>query len=256
MASGGRLACFACDSTVIRGRRWTSAAAIGRGRHSQENREPMKVEIYSDVACPWCYIGKARFERALDDFSGAEDVEMIYRPYQLDPGAPHQAVPMLEYLERRFGANARKMADRVTENARSEGLVMDYDRGLAVNTLNAHRLLWLAEVEHGPDVQRAVAERLFEAHFAEGRNIGDADVLAEIAEEEGISAARVREHLASDEGVQEVRQEIAHAQRLGITAVPTFVFDGRYAVQGAQPTPAFLQALQTVAHKADGDGVD
>jgi predicted DsbA family dithiol-disulfide isomerase len=215
----------------------------------------MKVEIYSDVACPWCYIGKARFERALTAFPGAEAVEVVYRPYQLDPGAPAQAVPMLEYLERRFGAGARAMADRVTENARSEGLVMDYDRGLAVNTLNAHRLLHLAEQEHGPEAQRAVAEGLFEAHFSSGGDVGDPSVLAEIAAAAGMDGARVREYLASDEGTREVRQEIEQAQRLGITAVPTFVFEGKYAVQGAQPTSAFLGALETVARElADADG--
>ncbi len=214
----------------------------------------MKIEIYSDVACPWCYIGEARFNRALRAF-GAENVEVVYRPYQLDPGAPREAVPMLEYLERRFGGSARAMADRVTENARREDLVMDYDRGLAVNTLDAHRLLRLAEREHRPEVQHAVAEALFRAHFSEGRNIGDPAVLAEIAEAAGMDAEQVREHLASEEGTREVKQEIAQAQRLGITAVPTFVFQGKYAVQGAQPTSAFLQALEAVARE-EGSGSD
>jgi predicted DsbA family dithiol-disulfide isomerase len=161
---------------------------------------------------------------------------------------------MLEYLERRFGAAARGMAGRVTENARDEGLVMDYDRGLAVNTLNAHRLLRLAEREHGPEVQRAVAEGLFEAHFSAGRDVGEPEVLAKIAAAAGMDAARVREYLASDKGSREVRQEIQEAQQVGITAVPTFVFEGRYAVQGAQPTSSFLQALEMVARETAGTG--
>jgi predicted DsbA family dithiol-disulfide isomerase len=214
----------------------------------------MKVEIYSDIACPWCYIGEARFERALGAFPGAEEVEVVYRPYQLDPGASTAAVPMLEYLERRFGTGARSMADRVSENARREGLVMDYDRGLAVNTLDAHRLLQLVEREHGPETQRAVATRLFEAHFSEGRDVGDADVLAEIAAEAGMNRHRVLQYLNSDEGTREVKEEIAAAQRLGITAVPTFVFDGMSAVQGAQPTSTFLQALEAVAREAAENG--
>lgn len=214
----------------------------------------MKVEIYSDVACPWCYVGKARFERALGAFPGGDEVEVVYRPYQLDPDAPAEAVPMLEYLERRFGAGARAMADRVSQSARAEGLVMDYDRGLAVNTLGAHRLMRLAEREHGPEAQRAVAAGLFEAHFSEGRDVGDPGVLAEIAAAAGMDAARVRGHLASDEGTREVREEIRHAQRLGITAVPTFVFEGKYAVQGAQATSAFLQALETVARETAESG--
>ena len=214
----------------------------------------MKVEIYSDVACPWCYIGKARFERALGAFPDGGDVEVVYRPYRLDPSAPAQAVPMLEYLERRFGTGARAMAGHVVETARGEGLAMDFDRGLAANTLDAHRLMRLAEREHGPETQRAVAEKLFEAHFSAGRDVGDAGVLAEIAGAAGMDPLRVREYLASGEGAPEVKEEIAAAQRLGITAVPTFVFEGRYAVQGAQPTSAFLQALETVAREAGPDG--
>ena len=214
----------------------------------------MKVEIYSDVACPWCYIGKARFERALGAFPGADEVEVVYRPYQLDPSAPTKAEPMLQYLERRFGPRARTLADNVAENGRSEGLVMDYDRGLAVNTLDAHRLMRLAEQEHGPEVQRAVAEGLFEAHFSTGRDIADPDVLAEIAADAGMDAQRVREYLASDEGTREVQAEIATAQQLGISAVPTFVFEEKYAVQGAQPTSTFLQALEAVAREAVENG--
>lgn len=214
----------------------------------------MKVEIYSDVACPWCYIGKARFERALGAFPGGGDVQVVYRPYQLDPSAPTRAVPMLEYLERRFGAGARAMTGRVVETARGEGLAMDFDRGLAANTLDAHRLMRLAEREHGPGTQRAVAEGLFEAHFSAGRDVSDTVVLAEIAGAAGMDPRRVREYLASGEGTREVKEEIAAAQQLGITAVPTFVFEGKYAVQGAQPTSAFLQALETVAQEAAAEG--
>jgi predicted DsbA family dithiol-disulfide isomerase len=216
----------------------------------------MKVEIYSDVACPWCYIGKARFERALGAFPGAGEVEVVFRPYQLDPSTPRTAVPMYDYLEQRFGPGARGMVGRVVDTARQEGLTMDYERGLAANTFDAHRVMWLAEREHGPAVQRELGERLFRAHFAEGRDIGDAELLAALAAESGMDAARVRALLASDKGTDEVRREIAEAQALGITAVPTFVFDERYAVQGAQPTSAFLQVLEQVAAEAQaaGDG--
>lgn len=213
----------------------------------------MKVEIYSDVACPWCYIGKARFDRALAAFPGAEEVEVVYRAYQLDPGAPSEAVPMMEYLERRFGGAARGMADRVADQARHEGLEMDYVQGLAVNTLNAHRLMHLAEREHGHEVQREVAAGLFEAHFSSGRDVGDPAVLADIAEAAGMDGVRVSAYLASNEGAREVREDIERARRLGITAVPTFVFENRYAVQGAQPTSAFLQALEGAMSEAGGE---
>ena len=211
----------------------------------------MKVEIYSDVACPWCYIGEARFERALREFAGAGELDVRYRPYQLDPQAPLQAVPMLDYLARRFGGQARAMADRVIEVARGEGLEMDYDRGLTVNTLNAHRLLAMAEREHGADVQRALMHRLFAAHFSEGRDVSDPDTLASLAGEAGLDIESVRAYLVSDAGTSEVKAEIAEAQQLGISAVPSFVFDDKYVVEGAQPTALLLEALNTVARESE-----
>ena len=210
----------------------------------------MKVDIYSDVACPWCYIGQARLERALAGFAGADELDVRYRPYQLDPRAPMEAVPMLDYLGRRFGAQARAMASHVIEIGRAEGLTMDYDRGLAVNTLNAHRLLALAEREYGAPVQRALMRRLFAAHFAEGRNVGDPEVLAALAVEVGMSADVAREYFDTDQGTREVREEITAAQRLGVSAVPTYVFDDKYVVEGAQSSELFLQALNSVAEQS------
>ena len=210
----------------------------------------MKVDIYSDVACPWCYIGQARFERALAQLDGAEHIEVRYRPYQLDPRAPADAEPMYDYLERRFGARGRGMAAHVIGIARGEGLEMDYDRGLSVNTLNAHRLLALADREHGAATQRALMRRLFDAHFSEGKDVGDPRVLASLAGEVGMDADMVRNYLETDEGTGEVREEIAAAQRLGVGAVPTYVFDEKYLIEGAQPTELFLQALHTVADEA------
>ncbi|MBV9772918.1 MAG: DsbA family oxidoreductase [Gemmatimonadetes bacterium] len=209
----------------------------------------MKVEIYSDVACPWCYIGKRRFERALAAFGAAEPVEVVYRPYQLDPGAPTTPVPVLESLKKKFGPQAAGMTGRVVETARAEGITMDFDRALSSNTLDAHRLLGLAEREYGPEVQHALAERLFEAHFAGGADVADREVLAGLAAGAGMDPERARAYLASREGIDEVRAQIAEARELGVTAVPTFVFEERYAVQGAQPVSAFLQALETVARE-------
>ena len=207
----------------------------------------MKVEIYSDVACPWCYIGKRRFEKALDAFPGRADVEVVYKPYQLDPAAPTVATPLLARLERKFGAGAGAMARRVTDAASAEGIEMRFDRALAANTLAAHRLLWLAEREHGSTVQHDLAERLFDAHFSAGADIGDTDQLTDLAVASGMDRARVAIFLASNEGTDEVNAEIRAAQEMGITAVPTFIFDDRYAVQGGQPSPIFLQALERAA---------
>jgi predicted DsbA family dithiol-disulfide isomerase len=210
----------------------------------------MKVEIYSDVACPWCYIGKRRFERALAEFPGAAEVEVVYRPYQLDPGASSTARPLMQALGEKFGPGAAAMAGNVAATARGEGITMDFERALAANTLAAHRLLRLAEQEYGARVQHAVAEALFEAHFARGADIGDPEVLAGLAESAGMDPERARAYLASDEGLAEVREDIRSAREIGVTAVPTFVFEGKYGVQGAQPVAAFLQTLEAVAREA------
>ena len=209
----------------------------------------MKVDIYSDIACPWCYIGHARFQRALEQFAGSDRLDVRYRPYQLDPDAPARAEPMLDYLARRFGAQARAMADRVIRIGRDAGLAMDYERGLAVNTLNAHRLVSLAERERGTPAQDAMVVRLFAAHFAEGCDVGDPDALAKLAADVGMDPVAVRDHLRSDAGTREVRDEISAARRLGVTAVPTYVFDDRYIVEGAQPTELFVQALDVVVRE-------
>ena len=209
----------------------------------------MKVEIYSDVACPWCYIGKRRFERALAGFGGAAEVEVRFKPYQLDPGAPAIAYPLIERLEKKFGPRAPEMVQRVTTAARGEGIDMRFSQALAANTLAAHRLLRLAEREYGSRVQQDLAERLFEAHFTLGRDIGDRAELTELAVAAGLDRSRVVAYLQSDEGHEETRAEIREAQEMGITAVPTFMFDGRYAIQGGQPAPVMLQALETVARE-------
>ena len=127
---------------------------------------------------------------------------------------------------------------------------MDYDRGLSVNTLNAHRLSMLADREDGAPTQRALIRRLFDAHFAEGKDVGDPRTLAELAGEVGMDPDLARNYLETDEGTGEVRKEIAAAQRLGVSAVPTYVFDDKYVNEGAQPTELFEQALHTIAEEA------
>lgn len=207
----------------------------------------MKIEIYSDVVCPWCYIGERRLNRALAAFSQGGQVEVVFRPYQLDPDAPESAVPLPEYLERRFGRRVDGVLDQVTTAARAEGIEMAWEKALSTNTRTAHRLLVFAEREYGAVLQRALAERLFERHFTLGGNIGDVDQLVEAASAAGMDAGRARAHLESGKGVQELEAELEKARRLGIQAVPTFVIDGRYAVQGAQPAAKLLEVLEEAA---------
>ncbi|MEZ0067771.1 putative DsbA family dithiol-disulfide isomerase [Streptacidiphilus sp. MAP12-20] len=206
----------------------------------------MKVEIYSDIACPWCYIGKRRFDRALAAFDGAADVEVVYRPYQLVPDAPAEASPHRAWLEERYGPQSRAMDDRVAAIGKQEGIVYDFDAALHVNTIHGHRLLWLAEHEYGAAVQAELKERLLAAHFSDGVDVADFAALADVAVAAGMDRARVDAFLPSEEGRVETERELDHARNIGVSAVPTFVFDSKYAVQGAQETETFLAALRQV----------
>ena len=209
----------------------------------------MKVEIYSDVACPWCYVGKRRFERALADFPQADSVEVVYRPYQLIPDKSEQPEPHREYLTARFGPQAEAMDARLVELGRAEGLPFDFDTVLENNTLLAHRLLRHALTAYGPAVQVALKDRLLTAHFAEGVDVGDRAALAALAADAGLDRDRAAAFLASDEDREEVLAEIDEARALGITAVPAFVFEGRWAVQGGQDSSTFLRILEQVAQE-------
>ena len=208
----------------------------------------MTVEIYSDVACPWCYVGERRLSRALAAFPQGDRVEIVYRPFQLDPAASETPVPLPEVLRAKFGSQLDAVLRQTAATAAEDGLSLQFESAQAVNTLAAHRLLALALAEGGPDVQRTLAEALFEAYFTRGLNVADPTVLADLAEAAGLDRTRVAALLASDEGTAEVQEAIAHAQRLGVRAVPTFVFDGRTALQGAQPASVFLQVLEQ-AHR-------
>ncbi|HLV24968.1 MAG TPA: DsbA family oxidoreductase [Gemmatimonadales bacterium] len=214
----------------------------------------MKVEIYSDIACPWCYIGERRFKRALAAFEGAEGVEVVFRPYQLDPATPGTAQPLVDYLSRRFGGPAEGMLSQVTSVASGEGITMNWKHALSANTHTAHRLSRLAELEYGSETQARLMELLFNAHFTRGMDVGDKDVLTGLAVAAGMDEARVTEYLATDEGAGELDDALQHARNIGVTAVPTFVFNGELAVQGAQPASTFLQALEEAQRQAGAVG--
>ena len=204
----------------------------------------LKVEIWSDVVCPWCYIGKRRFESALARFAHREDVEITWRSFELDPSAP--ALRSGDYAERlaaKYGMSREQAVakhDQLTEMAAREGLDFHFERAQSGNTFNAHRLLHLAG-QRG--VQDELKERLMRAYFSEGEPIGDVATLARLAEEVGISAADAHAVLDSDTFAEDVRAEEREAQELGINGVPFFVLDRRYGISGAQPAEVFEQAL-------------
>jgi len=228
-------------------RRLTHAYRRTRWSLPYEREHRMKVEIYSDVVCPWCYIGERRFARALSEFDGGDEVEVVFRPFQLDPDAPEVAVPHAEYIEKRFGRRAEGMHHSIDAAAEGEGISFAWDQALAANTRTAHRLLRLAHLEHGPAVQRGLAERLFDLHFSRGGNIADPEQLADEAAAAGMDRGRALEHLASQEGLQELDAAFQTARASGVRAVPTFVFDGQWVVEGAQSKEKFLDALEEVA---------
>jgi predicted DsbA family dithiol-disulfide isomerase len=199
----------------------------------------VKVEIFSDVVCPWCYIGHVRFAKAAEAFrakGGTIDVTM--RPFQLDPSAPAEPEPVLTMLKRKFGANAGQMATRVIDLGAEEGLELRYDQALSVNTLRAHRLV---EVAEGQGLGTEMAERLFRAHFTDGLDVGDPEVLAGLAAEVGVRD--------TGEGAEQVAEQIARARTLGITGVPLFLFEGQFAVSGAQPVETFEAVIDEVAER-------
>jgi len=212
-------------------------------------RPSLTVEIWSDVVCPWCYIGKRRFEKAAAVLADEVDLQVVFRPYQLDPTAsPGVATPVSDAYAKKFGGPERAAAlmDNVTNIAAGEGLEFHLDRALRANTLLAHRLLWLAEATGH---QYALKERLLQAYFCDGANVGDPDVLAALATEVGMPGDRVRAYLDSDDGTAPVRAMLQVAAENEITAVPTFVMDGRWAIPGAQDPDTFVNVIRRLLAK-------
>ena len=212
-------------------------------------RPSLTVEIWSDVVCPWCYIGKRRFETAAAELRDEVDLQVVFRPYQLDPTArPGTAQPVVEAYEKKFGGpeRAAQIIQHVSNVAAAEGLEFRMDRALRANTLLAHRLLFLAE---GSGHQYALKEQLLQAYFCDGLDIGDPEVLADRASSVGMQRDAVLAFLASDDGTAEVQQMLQLAAQAEITAVPTFVIDGRWAVPGAQDPETFVNVIRRMVQR-------
>jgi predicted DsbA family dithiol-disulfide isomerase len=209
----------------------------------------VRIEIWSDVVCPWCYIGKRHLESALAGFAHRDDVEVVYRSFELDPTAPEVPVEStVESLARKFGtdvAGARELMGRADGAAASVGLEFRHADAPHARTVDAHRLLHLAREEgRQPELQARLKEALLAAYFGRGESMGDHDVLRRVAVDAGLDAARVDEVLASEEYVDAVRADIAQARAYGATGVPFFVVDERYGVSGAQPAEVFTELLE------------
>jgi predicted DsbA family dithiol-disulfide isomerase len=208
---------------------------------------PLNVEIWSDIACPWCYIGKRRFEAALAEFEHAGEVEVTWRSFELDPSAPREHEgDRVDRLARKYGTTreqAHAMHEHMTGVAAGEGLEFRFDIARSGNTFDAHRLVHLGAAHR---IQGEMKERLFRAYLSEGEVIGDPAVLERLAIDVGLPADEVRDLLAGDRYAAEVREDEQLAASLAITAVPFFVVDRAIAASGAQP-PDLLRELLTRA---------
>lgn len=212
----------------------------------------MKIEIWSDIACPWCYIGKARFEKALADYEHADEVEVSWRSFQLQPDAPREnPVLTAAHLAEKYGvglSQAHEMMARASEVAAEEGLEFHLDKALAANTFDAHRLVHFAESRgHG----KAMMARLMQAYQSEGANVADHQTLLGMAEEVGLDRDPAARMLAGDEFTAEVLADFERGRAFGVSGVPFFVIDERHGISGAQPTELFLRALRQLGPQAE-----
>ena len=209
--------------------------------------EHLMIEVWSDIVCPWCYIGKRRLERALtalaDDPAFGVAIDVVYRPFQLDPTAPFgRSEPVVDAYARKFGGvdRARRMIEHVTRIAADEGLEFRLDQARRANTADAHRMLWWTLRDHGAVPQAALKERLMAAYFTDGADIG-------------LDADEARRRLAGDEGVESLAVGLQRAADLGVTAVPTYVLASTWSIPGAQDAETFAAVLRRAAAALAGD---
>lgn len=205
----------------------------------------MKIEIWSDVMCPFCYIGKRNFETALAQFPEKEHIEVVWKSFQLDPTIPEVANETQEgYLVKRKGMSIEQvkgMLENVTQSAKEAGLDYHLDKSMIVNSQKAHQLIQFAKTKGLGD---EAEERLFKAFFTEGKSIADIKTLTQLGKEIGLDETELQTAFTDDKYAYLVNQDIQEAQQIGVRGVPFFVIDRKYAVSGAQPAEAFLQTLE------------
>ena len=206
----------------------------------------MKIKIWSDIMCPFCYIGKRNFENALAQFSRADELEIEWKSFQLDPTIPKmkQRVDVYEYLATSKGISiedSKAMHENVVRMAKSVGLEYNFDRAVIANSFDAHRLIQFAKSKGLGD---EIEETLFAAYFTNGLDMSDLDTLAEIGGSIGLSPIELETILHSEDFSSEVQNDILEAQKYGVRGVPYFVLDDKYAISGAQPSSVFLEALE------------
>lgn len=210
--------------------------------------QKMKVEVWSDIMCPFCYIGKRHYEAALENFAGKNNIELEWKSFQLDPTIPHKfdkKVNVYEYLANSKGISLQQSVDmhkNVVAMAADAGLSYDFDKVIVANSYNAHRVIQLAKTKGLGD---EIEELFFKSYFTEGKDLGDLNVLIELGKQIGLDEKDLKEALVSDEYANKIKADWIEAQDIGIRGVPFFVFNRKYAVSGAQPVSNFLKTIQT-----------
>ncbi len=209
----------------------------------------IRIDIVSDVVCPWCYIGKRRVEKAIDQLRGVYDFTITYLPFELNPDVPKEGIDQKAYLIKKFGGEERyhQITQQVTQAAKGEGLAFDFHHQHTYpNTRDAHRLIWLAKQEQ---IQPPVKEAFMKAYFEEGVDLSKHDNLVSIAISAGLDKVRVIALLSSQEGIAEVTASEQMNHQRGISGVPYYVINSKYGVSGAQPTEFFVRTFTTIAEK-------
>jgi predicted DsbA family dithiol-disulfide isomerase len=204
----------------------------------------MQIEVYSDIVCPWCYVGKRRLERALAQLNGGAQARITWRPFQLNPTMPLDGMDRATYLKAKFGSLEAfgQMKEQLLAAGADEQIPFAFEKiQRTPSTFAAHRLVWYAEQQGKQD---AMVEALFRGYFLEGKNIGDVKTLTHVAAEAGLDRTETEEFLESENGVVEVKAEEAVGRQLGIRGVPYFVFNGRLSISGAQPPDIMVSAIQ------------
>lgn len=207
----------------------------------------MKIEIWSDIACPFCYIGKRHLEAAIEQSGKTNEISIEWKSFQLDPNIPkhiENKQSPYEYLAKRKGITVEqsiKLHENVIEMAKKAGLEYHFEKAVVANSNDAHRMIQMAKTKGFGD---AAEERLFMAYFMEGKNLSDYQTIIELGTDVGLTEAEVKESLYNDEYALQVNQDIREAQTIGVRGVPFFLFDRKYAISGAQPVAAFVEVLE------------
>ncbi len=218
----------------------------------------VNIDVVSDVVCPWCYLGKSRLDQAIANVADDIRVTVNWRPYQLNPDLPPEGVDHKIHLAEKLGGQAAvdRAHEMLTGLGEQDGIAFNFDAvKISPNTLDAHRLIRWALTE-GPEAQNAVASLLFKANFEEGRNVGDHAVLLDIAAEAGLDRAVIAALLTSDADKDTVSGEIETARGMGVTGVPCFIIDSKYAVMGAQSVDVLTGALRDIAKMQDASQIN